>query len=252
MKKREDLKILYVQIRKDQPTREQELDEFVRFSGLREDQFTVINVFDTPHFEPSVVDGHDAFVTGGSSDTTGLKTKNNPDEYPYGQSFYNLTNYCIEHSIPTFASCQGFEDVVVAVGGELVVDERNVGKGFAHIQLTEEGKRDALFHDIENGFPAVSWHSERAEKMPENFIVLAERDTCPYDAAKIKGKPFYAFQFHPEIDRKGLIDRLELYITRYRSEEAEQLLAAVKKDCPEVAESNGLVRKFVDRIVLGM
>ena len=75
-KQKAELKILYLQIRDDAETREEELLEFVRFSGLSRDQFTVLNVFDTPRFEPDVMRGHDALFVGGARGSSLLQPPN--------------------------------------------------------------------------------------------------------------------------------------------------------------------------------
>lgn len=250
MKKREDLKILYIQVREDQPTRDQEFDEFIRFSELKADQFTVVNVFDRPLFDGSVMDGHDALMIGGSSDASGMETIEHPEKYPYGASIRKVFRRCIDDSIPVFASCYGYEEAATEIGGTLIKDDRNVNVGFAHIHATEEGKNDPLLKDAPDGFAAVNWHSERTDSLPDEAIVLASTDTCPHAIFKLKGKPFYAFQFHPEIDKAGLIGRLTRYITRYHSEGGLELLDTIKKTCPDVPEGNLLVKKFIDRIVL--
>ncbi len=249
-KQLKDLKILVIQIRDDQTIRDLEMGEFSRFSGLNLEQFTVINVFDTPLFEKGVIENHDALFVGGSSDSSGLESLAHPEKYPYAKKLRDLFIHCLEKEIPVFASCYGFEEVATAVGGTLTKDNRNVGAGFATIELTEEGKNDPLFKDMPNKFPAISWHSEKADHLPDNCTVLAKSETCPYLAIKIKDKPFYGFQFHPEIDKQGLIGRLKRYIDRYQSGDVEKMLEKIEQNCPEVPEANNLVKKFVERIIL--
>jgi len=250
IKQAKDLKILIIQIRDDQTIRDLEMVEFSRFSGLNLDQFTVINVFDTPSFAPNVIENHDALFVGGSSDASGLESVAHPEKYPYAKKLRNLFVHCLEKEIPVFASCYGFEEVATAVGGTLVKDNKNVGKGFATIELTEDGKNDPLFKDMPDEFPAISWHSEKADYLPDNCTLLAKSETCPYLAIKIKNKPFYGFQFHPEIDKQGLIDRLTRYIDRYQSGDVEEMLKKIEQECPEVPEANKLVEKFVKKIIL--
>jgi GMP synthase (glutamine-hydrolysing) len=70
---RAKLRILYLQIREDRPTRIEELQEFVFYSGLAQQQFTTLNVFDTPCFGADTASKYDAVFIGGSSDASVLK-----------------------------------------------------------------------------------------------------------------------------------------------------------------------------------
>ena len=244
VKTRSQLKILLLQIRDDEITCKEELNEFIRFSGLQDDQFDVLNVFATPAFEPTCMEGYDALFVGGSSDASVTQ----PDKYPFVQDSKRLLLYCLDHSIPVFASCFGFQVAVEALGGQVIVDRENMEMGTYPLQLTEAAASDPLFHDIPNDFWAVSGHKERAVTLPENSILLASSERCPYHAFKIKGKPFYGFQFHPEVDPPDLTARITRYQSRYL-ENADHLVE-ILKDLKDTAIANQLIGKFVDRILL--
>ena len=88
------------------------------------------------------------------------------------------------------------------------------------IRLTAAAAQDPLLHDVPDGFWAVSGHKERAIELPETAILLAYTDRCPYHAFRMAGKPFYGFQFHPEIDPIDLVARITRYQQRYLDSEA--------------------------------
>jgi len=245
MKKRDELKILYFQIRDDEETKAEELVEFSEYSGLSADQFRVANVFEEPDFPSSMAEDFDAVFVGGSSDASVMK----PEKYLFVPKLEAVLRWCAENDKPVFASCFGFQAAVTGLGGEMMIDERNVGRENIEINVTDEGKKDELFKDVGDSITTISWHKERAKTLPEGVVVLATSDTCPYDAFKLPGKPFYAFQFHPEIGRKGLVSRLSRYIHRYVSD-GDEALQHVIDNCQETPESNALVRKFVDRVIL--
>ncbi len=244
-KQREDLKILLLQIRDDETTRQEELNEFVRFSQLDAAQFTVLDVFKTPAFAPNCIDGYDALFVGGSSDASVTQ----PDRYPFVLPSQALIQYCLQANIPVFASCFGFQVAVEALGGKVIVDKPNMEMGTYPLWLTEAAASDALFHDLPNGFWAVSGHKERAIAMPEAAILLAYSDRCPYHAFKIRDKPFYGFQFHPEVDTADLTARITRYQTRYLdgAEDLQHILGNLQ----DTTLANQLIAKFVDRILLG-
>lgn len=243
-KTREELKILLIQIRDDVETREEELNEFVRFSGLNKDQFSVLDVFKTPSFEPNIVDDHDAVFVGGSSDASVLK----PEKFSFVESANELFRYCVEIGIPVLASCFGFQGVVEALGGKVILDAENMEMGTYIMTLNEEGKNDPLFKDMPETFWAVSGHKERAGTLPDNAINMASSEKCPYHIIKIKEKPFYAFQFHPEVDRSDLITRITRYKDRYLDDDGA--LQKIIDECKDTPEANEIIRKFVDRIIL--
>ncbi len=239
-----DIKILYIQIREDQATRQEEFVEFVRYSGLAENQFHILNVFDTPKFSPQEANNFDAVFVGGSSDASVLEIEN----FPFVIPLKELLAYCVEIDKPVFASCFGFQAVVEALGGEVILDKENLEMGTYKLTLTEAAKEDILFHDTPQVFEGVSGHKERAGTLPENVTMLAYSELCPYHAIKINDKPFYAFQFHPELDKEDLVPRLMRYKERYFDEEGA--IQKIIDGCKDTPEANKLVRKFVERILL--
>jgi GMP synthase (glutamine-hydrolysing) len=242
--RRSQLRILYLQIRQDSLTRAEELQEFVVYSGLERSQFTTLNVFDTPHFLPDFAAQYDALFVGGSSDASVL----DPQRYPFVQSARDLMGYCEAQSIPVFASCFGFQLAVEALGGKVILDPERMEMGVYPIQLSTVAREDLLFHDSPNGFMIISGHKERALTLPTQTVCLASTVQCPYHAFKVNDRPFYGFQFHPELNPQDLASRIQRYKARYLENDAhlERILAAL---C-ETPESNQLISKFVDRILL--
>jgi GMP synthase (glutamine-hydrolysing) len=250
-KRKEDLKILYMQIRSDQETRDEEFDEFVRYSGLFPEQFTIWNVFDTDHFDATGASEYDALFIGGSSDDPDDSPTLDPGRFPFITDAKALIRYCIDENIPTFASCIGYQIAIEVLGGEVVFDREHMEMGTYPIYLTEEGKKDLLLHDTPSGFFAVSGHKKRAAAVPEGCTLLAYSDLCPFHAIRVNGKPFYAFQFHPEIDRTDLLVRLKRYISRYFDDEAsKKVVERIVEANHDTNTSNTIVKKFVERVLL--
>lgn len=243
-KHRSDLKILLLQIRNDSQTRLEEFDEFVRYSRLEPHQFSVLDVYKTPEFEPTEIEGYDALFVGGSSDASVTQ----PDVYPFVKPIARLLSYCVQASIPVFASCFGFQAAVEALGGEVIVDKDKMEMGTYPLWLTAAAADDLLFHDVPDGFWAVSGHKERAIAMPQNAILLAYSDRCPYHAFKIANKPFYGFQFHPEMDAPELATRITRYCNRYLDD--LETLDKILSELQETPIANQLIEKFVDRVLL--
>lgn len=240
---RTELKILLLQIRDQSRVRIEEYESFISYSGLAPYQIDILNAFDTPAFDSSVLNGYDALFVGGASEASVLE----PDKYPFVESGIQLLQFCIEHRIPVFASCFGFQLAVLALGGDIIRDKKNYEMGTIPIQLSETAKDDPIFTDIPDGFYAVSVHKERATSLPENCELLAYTDACKH-AFRVKDSSFWAFQFHPEVDRATLVERLTIFKSQYTDgdDHLDKVLAAAV----ETPESNELVRKFVDRVLL--
>ncbi|NCJ07597.1 type 1 glutamine amidotransferase [Synechococcales cyanobacterium C] len=243
--RREQLRILYLQIRNDQVTRAEELQEFVRFSQLDLSQFMILNVFDSPCFAPQCVDAFDALFVGGSSDASVLQ----PQKYPFVEDAKRLLAYCVQQGVPVFASCFGFQLVVEALGGQVILDRDRMEMGVYPMHLNPQASEDLLLHDTPSSFMAVSGHQERALTLPQQTIALAYSQRCPYHALKVMGKPFYGFQFHPEVDCHDLVARITRYQERYL--DSPEHLQRIVDSLVETPHANQLIAKFVDRILLG-
>lgn len=238
-----DLKILLLQIRDQPRVREEELASFVAYSGLNADQIDVLNVFDRPAFNTDVIDGYDALFVGGASEASVLE----PEEYPFVAPSIQLLQHCVELELPVFASCFGFQLAILALGGRIVRDSADYEMGTVPISLSEAAAADPIFHDTPAGFQAVSVHKERAAELPPGCELIAYTEACPH-VFRVSGKPFWAFQFHPELDRDTLVERLTIYKANYTDgdDHLDEVLAATV----ETPESNHLVGKFVERVLL--
>ncbi|MGI9291670.1 MAG: type 1 glutamine amidotransferase [Gammaproteobacteria bacterium] len=239
----QSLRILLLQIRDQARVREEELQSFAAYSGLRTEQIDVLNVFDTPEFDPLVIEGYDALLVGGASEASVLE----PETYPFVNDSIRLLRHCIDISFPVFASCFGFQLAVVALGGRIIRDKTDYEMGTIPISLTDSAAQDPVYKGITDGFRAVSVHMERTTKVPQNCELLAFTDACVH-SFRIIGKPFWAFQFHPEVDKPTLNERLTIYKSKYTDgdDQLDKVLASIV-DTPE---SNQLVNNFVTRVLL--
>lgn len=235
-------RVLLLQIRQDPGVRREELESFGNYSRLPMDRIDVHNVFDRPEFDADVLDGYDALFVGGASEASVLER----ERYPFVVPSFALMRVCIERRLPVFASCFGFQLAVLALGGRIVRDERDFEMGTIPIGLTDAARTDPLFRDTPDGFMAVSVHRERATEAPAGCVTLARTEPCVH-AFRVRGCPFWAFQFHPEVDRARLVERLTVYKDHYT--DGDEHLEAVLAAAEETPESNVLVGKFVERVL---
>ncbi|MGH0029695.1 MAG: type 1 glutamine amidotransferase [Myxococcota bacterium] len=241
---RRDLRILLLQIRDLQAVRVEEHRSFAAQAGLDLDQIDVLNVFDTPRFAPDVADGYDALFVGGASEASVLE----PERYPFVPCARDLLLHVRDTAQPVFASCFGFQLAVVAFGGRIVRDADDFEMGTVPIRLRADARDDPILGDAPDPFLAVSVHRERSTRPPPGCLELAYTDACCH-VFRVVERPFWAFQFHPEVDRATLVERLTHFKDHYT--EGDEHLARVLRAARETPESNRLVTKFVDRVLLG-
>lgn len=237
------LKVLLLQIREAKQVKIEEHKSFARYCGLSEDQIKIQNVFEEPDFSPQCTQGYDALLVGGASDANVLE----PTTYPFVAKCQDLLLQCAENNLPVFASCFGFQLATLALGGSIVHDAEHYEMGTLPIQLTRAASADPLFCDIDNGFYAVSVHKQKALKAPGNTIELAFTNSCVH-SFRLQDKPFWAFQFHPEVDKATLIERLTHYKAKYTDNDDH--LSEVLNNAKQTPQANGLCKRFVDRILL--
>jgi GMP synthase (glutamine-hydrolysing) len=170
-----------------------------------------------------------------------------PDTYPFVAPSIRLLQHCIHIDLPVFASCFGFQLAVLALGGNIIRDKADFEMGTLPILLTDIATTDSLFRDVPDGFHAVAVHKERTTDLPEQCELLAYTEACAH-AFKVTNKPFWAFQFHPEVDRATLVERLTIFKNQYT--DGDDHLEEVLQSAVETPYSNGLVKKFVERVLL--
>ena len=236
-------KVVLLQIRQEASVREEELSSFSQYSGIPKTHISVLNVFDTPQFKPDRVNQYDALFVGGASGTSVLQ----PDKFPFIKYCINLLLHCIEISKPVFASCYGFQLAVVALGGTIIRDASPVEMGTPAISLTPAAKTDTVFQNIPNPFHAISVHQEKALSLPNSCELLAYTDLCAH-AFKVKNHPFWAVQFHPEVNKAILTERLGIYKSLYTRNELH--FQEVVSNVVSTPHSHRLLLEFVNNVVL--
>ena len=240
---RKDIKILLLQIRDDQKVRREELESFAKYSQLKIEQIDVLNVFDTPHFQSEVLNGYDALYVGGASEANVLE----PKKYPFVDDCIELIKSAAEIGLPTFASCFGFQLAILAFGGEVLSKDKDYEMGSIPIKLTNLAEIDPVFKGVNDEFPALSIHRQYSVDLPENLDLLAYTEQCLH-SFKLRDKPLWAFQFHPEVDRATVFERLAIYKEEYT--ESEEQFQQVLDSLVETPESHNLMLNFVNRVLL--
>jgi len=173
----------------------------------------------------------DAPLVGGSGQFSVL------DGEPFIHQFIDfLADTVVQRQVPTFASCFGFQGLVVAGGGEVVEDKVNAEVGTFDIELTVEGAADPLLGSLAPRFQAQLGHKDRAERLPAGMTHLARSVRSPIQALRVEGTPIFATQFHPELNKEANITRYLRYWDEYGSgDPADDPILQSMQDTPSAS-----------------
>jgi GMP synthase (glutamine-hydrolysing) len=102
--------------------------------------------------------------------------------------------------VPFFGSCWGLQVAVCAAGGRVRRNPRGREFGFARrIELSDAGRRHAMFAGKPPVFEAVAVHRDDVEELPPGAVVLASNDMGLQALELRHGRgTFWGVQYHPE------------------------------------------------------
>jgi GMP synthase (glutamine-hydrolysing) len=149
---------------------------------------------------------------------------------------------------PTFASCWGFQAMARAMGGRCVNDLPNAEVGTIELRLTDAGRADPLFGQLPTQFLSQAGHEDHVVQLPRDAVLLASSGRVAEQAYRFEARPIYCTQFHPELDRAALLERVQAYpeyVERSARMPYEEFIASVR----ETPEANSLLRRFVELVL---
>ena len=184
--------------------RDQEIGCFSRVLGCPREQ---VEPFDLLAAVPSKAElaRIDVVLLGGSGDYSVTSTE------PWIDPILDSLRGLHAASKPTFASCWGFQAMARALGGRVVKDLEHAELGTHWIKLSEAGRADPVFGPLGEIFGGQMGHEDRVVELPPDAVRLASTDLVENQAYRFEGKPIYCTQFHPELNRAALLQRVEQY-----------------------------------------
>tara|TARA_B100000945_G_C20427100_1_gene621196 strand:- start:6791 stop:7522 length:732 start_codon:yes stop_codon:yes gene_type:complete len=182
---------------------------------------------------------YDAVIIGGSGDFSIAKGG------PWMNKVLDIMNYLYEENKITFASCWGFQAMAKARGGEVVHDLKRAELGTIELHLTTEGKKDKVFQNLPERFFAQMGHEDIVDKLPHDAILLASSKKVKNEAFRFKKKPIYCTQFHPELKKNDLKQRMETYPSYVRKILGISNSEFLKRHCLEAKDTEQLIRKTI-------
>jgi GMP synthase (glutamine-hydrolysing) len=148
---------------------------------------------------------------------------------------------------PTFASCWGFQAMARAMGGRCIHDLPNAEIGTIDLSLTAAGRDDPLFSQLPPTFKAQAGHEDHVVALPPDAVLLASSARVPEQAFRFEGRQIYCTQFHPELDRNAMLERVIAYpeyVARIARTPFDDFVGSMQ----ETPEANSLLRRFVEMV----
>ena len=237
------MKILLLHARDpDDPSLQHEYECFVARSGQPAEAFTQVNLTTESPLSLELLEGVDCVMVGGSGAYS--LTKGGADWF---EPMLELMRQIVARRVPLFASCFGFQALVVALGGELHADPERAELGTYEVTLTDEGRADPLFSELPDSFDVQLGHNDSVVSLPEGLVHLVRSERCFYQSVRVPGVPIYATQFHPELTEKDNILRYLRYLDHYilpgeTVEDARERAYAMHRPSPA---ANSMIAKFL-------
>ena len=221
----------------DDPMRQNEVDAFARVLETTPDR---IHVFDLLSDQPSkrMFDGTDMFLLGGSGHYSAA------GDTEWLDRALDLLREVHRSDIPTFASCWGFQAMARAMGGQVVNDLKHAEVGTHRLFLTEAGRCDPVFGPMETSFYGQMGHEDRVLELPPDTTLLAFTELVDNQAYRFDNRPIYCTQFHPELNRADLVQRVRTYpeyIARIARMPPDDFCETIQ----DTTATEGLLKRFV-------
>ena len=236
------LRFALLQARSPQdPARDEEHAAFAARLSLPPQAIRAVDIFTQP-LDQALLDGTDVLLVGGAGEYSVL------DDLPPIHRFIDFLGEAAAQGRPTFASCFGFQALVLALGGEVISAPDRAEVGSYTLWRTPEASDDPLFGTLPDTFIAQLGHKDQASRLPDAVLNLASSERTVYQALRVRGAPVYATQFHPELtwlDNRRRFERyMPIYGKLFGEAEAQERLDSHTPG----PESNTLIARFVDEI----
>jgi GMP synthase (glutamine-hydrolysing) len=237
------LRYLLLQTRNSgDPMAAQEVRCFARTLGC---PISAIEVFDLLSAVPTIdkLRQADMLLFGGAGHYSAASEPGDPRPRPWLERVLDCMREIHRLAKPTFASCWGFQAMARAMGGKCIHDLPNAEVGTIALHLTSAGMADPLFGQLPPAFAGQAGHEDHVVQLPPDAMLLASSDRVPEQAFRFIGRPIYCTQFHPELDRPALLERVVAY-PEYVARIARVPFDDFIRSCGETPEANLLLRRF--------
>jgi GMP synthase (glutamine-hydrolysing) len=130
------------------------------------------------------------------------------DRHPFLRQEIRLIEEALRQNIPLLGICLGSQLLAAALGAP-VTQGRKKEIGWYRVTLTQEGRKDPLWADLEPSFMAYHWHGD-IFNLPTGAVSLASSDQTPQQAFRY-GRSAYGFLFHMEVTERIIEDMVKTF-----------------------------------------
>jgi GMP synthase (glutamine-hydrolysing) len=232
------LRLVLLQVRKDELPLRQEQGCFLERCRVARHQVTCINLVDEPQIRWRHIDGAHAVIIGGAGDYSVT------EDHAFTEPLRDLARQLIEADRPVFGSCWGHQFLAAITGGVVIEDPDRTEIGTHPVTLTADGRSDPLFEGYPDRFFVQLGHKDRVSQLEPRWLELARSELCPYQAIRLRDKPVYGTQFHSEMDEHRLRERLEVYVNDYVPD-PDQFAEIIRRLRPSI-EADRLLSRFLE------
>jgi GMP synthase (glutamine-hydrolysing) len=155
----------------------------------------------------------------------------------------DIVRKAVEVDMPMLNICFGHQLLAYILGGRVEADEKQAETGTYEISLNTNGRKSPLFEDLPDEFYAVLGHRDTVTKLPPGALLLADSKRCKAQSYKLKSN-IYCVQFHPELDKKGMRKRLELFPEYLTGKNVKEMLKSYK----DTKYASMVISNFINRV----
>jgi GMP synthase (glutamine-hydrolysing) len=177
---------------------------FARHLDVDEDALVTWNLLDGAP-KPGMLESAGGVLIGGSGDFSVVRGG------PWLSAAMETMRRLVDLSLPTFASCWGFQAMSAALGGTVQHLPERGHVGTFDVQTTKDAVNDPLFSSLGPSFAAQFGHEDVVTTAPERATVLVQSADGDCLAWRLGQSPIWGTQFHPELS----VDDLALRLRRY-------------------------------------
>ncbi len=233
------LRLVLFQIREDPVPLLQEQSCFIERCLVTRDQFTFINIVDTPNVSWKDVENAHAIFIGGAG---AFSVK---EDHRFTAPLADLVHEILERDRPLFGACWGHQFLVKNTGGTVIEDPDQEEIGTYSVSLTSEGVADPLFGEFPSPFWAQLGHKDSATSLGPGWRELAYTAKSRYQAIRLEGRPVYGTQFHSELNEERLRERLLVYLDDYIGGDLEEFEKIIRGLRPSI-DADRMMARFLE------
>ena len=169
------------------------------------------------------------------------------DAYPWLRAEQDVVHTALHVGVPVLGVCLGAQVLATVAGG---VTRRAVRSeiGWHQIRLTRAGASDPVIGVLPERFEAFEWHHDEF-LLPAAAVSLARNTTC-LQAFRLRDRPAWGVQFHPEATHDDLCTWLEGWHADPDAIATGLDPEAIRRDTAErIGDSNELGCAIVERFL---